>query len=140
MIYLSIHWEVFDMAAGQTIAHAPRSLGLTEKDGFFLIEVVGEFNYSSVSGFYRLIQHVLTSRPWLPVVVNLIDVTILDGNGLGALVGGLKKVRPKGGDICLIVTPNLRRIFEITGLDRLFYLLETEEEIPQYLENRRRIG
>jgi anti-sigma B factor antagonist len=39
--------------------------------------------------------------------------------GLGALVGGLKRLREAGGSLALVIsTPRILRIFEITGLTK----------------------
>jgi anti-sigma B factor antagonist len=57
------------------------------------------------------------------VVVDLTGTTFIDSTTLGVLVSGLKRLRPKGGQLVLVVTDrNIRKIFEITGLDRVFSL------------------
>jgi anti-sigma B factor antagonist len=63
------------------------------------------------------------------LAVNLADVKYLDSTGLGVLIGGLKRTRDKSGELVLIC-PNVRimRIFEITGLSRIFDMFQTEQE------------
>ena len=55
------------------------------------------------------------------VVINLSKVEYLDSTGLGVLIGGLKRLRESDGNLVL-VGPGMRilRIFEITGLDKIF--------------------
>jgi anti-sigma B factor antagonist len=62
------------------------------------------------------------------LVVDLSDVGFIDSIGLGALVGGMKRAQARGGDFRLVVPEgNLRRIFEMTLLDRVFALYPTRE-------------
>jgi anti-sigma B factor antagonist len=63
------------------------------------------------------------------MAIDLADVTYLDSTGLGVLIGGLKRTRDKGGELVLIC-PNVRimRIFDITGLSRIFDMFKTEGE------------
>jgi anti-sigma B factor antagonist len=62
------------------------------------------------------------------VVVDLTDATFVDSMTLGVLLGGVKRLRPQGGQLRVVVTqPGLRRIFEVTLLDRVFTLFPTRE-------------
>ncbi len=63
------------------------------------------------------------------VIINLSKVEYLDSTGLGVLIGGLKRLRESGGNLAL-VGPGMRiqRIFEITGLNKIFDIYATEDE------------
>ena len=55
------------------------------------------------------------------IVVDLSSATFIDSTTLGVLVGGVKRLRPAGGSLALVCTDqNITKIFEITGLDRVF--------------------
>lgn len=57
------------------------------------------------------------------IVVDLEGVNYLDATTLGVLIGGLKRCRERDGNLELICPiPRIRRVFEITGLDRIFDL------------------
>jgi anti-sigma B factor antagonist len=63
------------------------------------------------------------------IVVDLSRATLLDSTVLGVLVRVAKRVRPLGTQLLLVVPqPQLRRIFEITLLDRVLPLHGTVEE------------
>ncbi len=63
------------------------------------------------------------------VVVDLSATTLIDSTSLGVLLGGMKRLREQDGQIRLVVPrPEVRRIFEITMLDRIFPLHDTQEE------------
>lgn len=63
------------------------------------------------------------------LIINLSKVEYLDSTGLGVLIGGLKRLRENDGNLAL-VGPGMRilRIFEITGLDKIFDIYETEAQ------------
>ena len=63
------------------------------------------------------------------IVVDLSDATFIDSTTLGVLVGGVKRLRPGGGSLALVCSDqNITKIFEITGLDRVFPIHETRDE------------
>ena len=63
------------------------------------------------------------------LVVDLTETTFVDSMTLGVLLGGMKRLRANGGRLRLVVArPDVRRIFEITLLDRVFPLHTTRAE------------
>ncbi len=69
------------------------------------------------------------------VIVDLSDTTFIDSTTLGVLVGGVKRLRPNGGQLSLVCTDrNITKIFEITGLDRVFTIYPTRDEAVDQLQ------
>ena len=63
------------------------------------------------------------------VTVNLTAVDYLDSTALGVLIGGLKRLREREGKLDIICpNPRIKRIFEITGLDKIFDMYPDEED------------
>jgi anti-sigma B factor antagonist len=63
------------------------------------------------------------------VVLDLSDSAFVDSTSLGVLLGGMKRMRERDGQISIVVPrPDVRRIFEITLLDRIFPLHETRAQ------------
>ena len=57
------------------------------------------------------------------VVVDLSDATFIDSMTLGVLLGALKRLGPLSGQLAIACPdPHLRRVFEITSLDRVLSL------------------
>ncbi len=57
------------------------------------------------------------------LVADLTEVTFMDSTGLGVLVGRLKEVRTRGGQLhCVVTTDRVRRVFMATGLDTVLQL------------------
>lgn len=55
------------------------------------------------------------------VIIDLGGVDFIDSTGLGALIGGLKRVRGLDGDLRLVCSePRILKVFDITGLDKVF--------------------
>jgi anti-sigma B factor antagonist len=63
------------------------------------------------------------------LIVDLSKIEYLDSTGLGVLIGGLKRFREVEGNLALL-RPGMRilRIFEITGLDKIFDIYQSEQE------------
>ena len=62
------------------------------------------------------------------LVIDLTDATFIDSMTLGVLLGAVKRLRPTGGQMRIVVSSSsIRRIFEITLLDRVFTLCETRD-------------
>jgi anti-anti-sigma regulatory factor len=63
------------------------------------------------------------------VIVDLSKVTFIDSTALGVLVSGAKRVRPRNGNLDIVCADeNIIRIFEITGLDRIFGIYPSRGE------------
>jgi anti-sigma B factor antagonist len=63
------------------------------------------------------------------MLVNLEKVEYLDSTGLGILIGGVKRLKEGGGSLKLVgPTARITRIFEITGLNKIFDVYTTEAE------------
>ena len=70
------------------------------------------------------------------VVVDLTSTTFIDSSTLGVLLGALKRLRPEGGELVLVCTdPNIRKIFEITLLDRVFPLVDSVDAAREELNH-----
>lgn len=60
------------------------------------------------------------------IVVDLTRTEFLDSTGLSALIAGLKRLRAHDGEMRLVsTTPRVRKVFEITHIDRVLPLYET---------------
>lgn len=54
------------------------------------------------------------------LVVDLSDIPFMDSSALGALVGALRRMRERGGELrVLLPRTAARRIFEVTALDQV---------------------
>jgi anti-sigma B factor antagonist len=73
--------------------------------------------------------HRLVSEGARRLVIDMTSTTFIDSTTLGVLLSVVKRVRPEGGAVVLVCPDrNVRRIFEITLLDRVFAIVETRDE------------
>ena len=57
------------------------------------------------------------------IKINMQNLEYIDSTGLGILIGILKRLKQKDKDIYIInIKPNVKKIFTITGLDKIFKL------------------
>jgi anti-sigma B factor antagonist len=97
--------------------------------GLPVIAVVGEIDVATAPQLRETLHHVIAEgHP--TVVLDLLGVTFLDSTALGVLVGGLKRCRELGGELHVVVTDaRIKKIFEITGLVKVFPIVDTLSEV-----------
>ena len=97
-------------------------------DNTHVIELGGEVDLYTAPEFKeRMVQVIEDGKKH--VVVDLSKATFIDSTTLGVLVGGVKRLRPAGGSLTLVCTDtNICKIFEITGLDRVFTIHESRDD------------
>jgi anti-sigma B factor antagonist len=63
------------------------------------------------------------------VVVDLTETTFIDSTGLGVLIRGVERLKTEGGRLAVVcVDPNMVKVFEVTGLDRVLSIYPTRDE------------
>jgi anti-sigma B factor antagonist len=100
-----------------------------DADGLAVVMPAGELDAFTApelrSELHRLLEDAYTRR----LVVDLTAVTFLDSSALGVLVGALRRLRERGGELHLVQPrPTARRIFELTALDAVFTLHGARDE------------
>ncbi len=64
------------------------------------------------------------------VAVDLSDLDFLDSFGIGVIVGALKRLRQRGGDLAVVCpSTRIRRVFEICDLDKILALRQSVDSI-----------
>ena len=73
--------------------------------------------------------HRLVGEGATRIVIDMSETTFIDSTTLGVLLSVVKRVRPEGGAVVLVCPDrNVKRIFEITLLDRVFAIVDTRDE------------
>lgn len=91
-------------------------------DRLSLVEVHGQADLHTASDLRNALSGAI-DRGAVQVVVDLSEATFIDSMTLGVLLGAVKRLRPAGGAVSVVCRdPHIRRIFEITLLDRIFTL------------------
>jgi anti-sigma B factor antagonist len=102
----------------------------TEKTGddAYVIALAGEVDLYTAPEFKQQLLDIIGEGA-KEVVVDFSRTTFIDSTTLGVLVGGVKRLRPAGGRLSIVCSDrNITKIFEITGLDKVFPIYESREE------------
>ena len=103
-------------------------LDVSEQNGYSVLAVSGEVDVATVPRLREQL-HGLVAQGSNKIVVDLDSVDFLDSTGLGVLVGALKRVRSNDGELSLVCTqPRIRKVFEVTGLTKVFNLYDSVDE------------
>lgn len=93
-----------------------------------IIELEGEVDVYTAPQLKQQMISLLESGA-KELIVDLTKVDYLDSTALGVLIGGLKRMRERDGNMVLICpSPRIRRVFEITGLDKIFDIFNAQED------------
>ena len=97
-------------------------------DNSFVIALAGEVDLYTAPEFKQQLLDVIAQGA-KNVVVDFSDTTFIDSTTLGVLVGGVKRLRTNDGQLSLVCSDrNITKIFEITGLDRVFTIYGSRDE------------
>lgn len=104
------------------------SIGINLKNDldvdFWEISVDGELDVSTADQFKEYL-HKLIDKDIRNIKFDLEDLKYIDSTGLGVMIGILKRVKVENKEI-YIKSPrdNVKKIFSITGLDKIFKMEE----------------
>ena len=100
----------------------------------YVISLAGEVDLYTAPEFKQQLLEVI-GQGGTEVVVDFTSTTFIDSTTLGVLVGGVKRLRANDGQLSLVCSDrNITKIFEITGLDRVFTIHGTREDAVASLE------
>ena len=99
-------------------------LQVHQEEGWVVLAVVGEVDLASAPKVRQAVIDAVAVADGPPsVVLDLGSVDFIDSSGLGVVLGALKRVRTAGGRLRVVVRePQVRRVFELTDLDRILAL------------------
>ncbi len=96
--------------------------------GISLVDVAGDVDLHSAAELRETLS-TLVDGETRQITLDLSHVTFLDSMGLGVILGTKKRLAATGRELELVVAnPEIRRIFEITMLDRIFELHASRAE------------
>lgn len=96
-----------------------------------VIELEGEVDVYTAPQLKQQMINLLESGA-KQMIIDLSKVEYLDSTALGVLIGGLKRMRETDGNMVLVCpSARIRRVFEITGLDKIFDIYNTADEAQE---------
>ena len=101
---------------------------IEEKDGVKICYAEGDIDINSSPQLKKVFDKVSQAKSE-KVLISLKEVGYIDSSGLATLVEILKNFRVYGGKLRLCNLSNkVKSLFEITKLEKLFDIVDTEEE------------
>ncbi len=99
-----------------------------EKDRAGVIELSGEVDLHTAPVFKEALYE-LVEAGRDQIIVDLDGLEFMDSSGLGVLLGALRRIKTSGGNLHLVCTrENILKIFEVTGLDKVFLIYRSVDE------------
>lgn len=93
-----------------------------QADGYHVCSLKGEVDAYTVGDFREALSGIVVER-WL--VIDLSEVPFMDSAGLGALIGGIRRVREADGEVAVVSSKEgLNRLLHTTGFDRIVPVCE----------------
>lgn len=107
-----------------TVSHQPAS----SKASVTIVRLEGVLVINNVPIFEKLIEELMTSRKY-KIILNLGKLTYISSAGIGAVMGVIKEIRAKGGDIKMThVSADVFKIFELLEIPAYFQVLKNDED------------
>jgi len=97
--------------------------------GRLIIKVKGDIDAYHSGEFKKGVKEKIVDSN-MDVLLLLDDVPYIDSAGLGTLVSILRDIRTQGKELFLVgLKNNIKKIFEMTRLDKVFKIYDTIEEV-----------
>lgn len=115
------------------MSHSELSIAREQLDGALVLTARGYVDLSTRLKLSTALNEAVTDGRSGTVVVDLCDVEAVDSTGLGVLINALRRLTRQKRSLRLICPPgNVRRIFEITGLDGTFSMHDSLDEVLEH--------
>ena len=122
-----------DGPRGVDIEPEPFSITRSTRGTTEVVALSGELDMANADAVAEVLDG-LVDDGRRSIVVDLTDATFIDSTMLRVLLNVSKRLRPGGGELLVVCHEhNIRKIFEITLLDRVFTISETREEALEHL-------
>lgn len=95
-----------------------------------VVRIGGELDHFCAQRVRRDLDALLEDRTVNTLVLDLSTLTFMDSSGIGALLGRYRILRERGGRMGVInMNPHISRLFHMSGLDRVIYQLDKQQEV-----------
>ncbi len=99
-----------------------------DAQGGCIVDASGEIDMQSSPKMREQLRDLVAKEP-KRIVVNLAEVKYIDSSGLATLVECLQSTKKLDTQLVLIgMNDNVKDIFELSGLNRVFQIMDSEEE------------
>lgn len=104
-------------------------LGFEPVDDKIIVTLRGELDHCSSEELRLRVDDVIDRKDYKALIFNFSGVNFMDSSGIGAVIGRYKKMNIKGGKVCITnVNPNVKRIFELSGMFKIISIYNNVDE------------
>jgi anti-sigma B factor antagonist len=110
-------------------------VSVEEFGGADVLELAGDAELSTVDEFIqRLLE--LSASGRARIILDLSLVSFVDSTVVNALLASVARIRRSGGDLVIVCpNPDVRRVFDVTGLEAIFRIVDTRAQAASTLPN-----
>lgn len=89
-------------------------------NNFWNVNINGELDVAEADRVKEHLNNLVEENP-VDIKIDFTNLEYIDSTGLGALIGVLKRLKINEKDIYILnARKNVKKIFDITGLDKIF--------------------
>lgn len=104
---------------------------IRDQNDWRILEVVGHIKGSEIAQFRTSVQSALKEGRGR-LVADMREVGFIDSSGVGMLITCHQEVKAAGGQLVLThLSDDIYDLFEMTSIDRLFEIADTDEELAE---------
>ncbi|WP_250277815.1 anti-sigma F factor antagonist [[Clostridium] colinum] len=94
-----------------------------------LVKLYGEIDHHYTEDIRDKIDREFNKQGCQNMILDFEDINFMDSSGIGMIIGRYKIVQEKNGKICAFgLKDNAKRIFDMSGLNKLINCFVTKEE------------
>lgn len=103
-------------------------VSLGKQEGATVISVRGEVDMYNAPGLKEKVLKVIEDGAAKLLILDLQEVDYIDSTGLGILIGFRRRMIEAGGEMRVVIrSKRMKRLFEVTGLAKVFGVYESME-------------
>lgn len=94
-----------------------------------LVKLYGEIDHHYTEDIRDKIDREFNKQGCNNIILDFEDVGFMDSSGIGMIIGRYKIAQEKGGKACAFgLKDNAKRIFDMSGLNKLIACFQTKED------------
>lgn len=110
------------------------TIELEKKEDVLCVRLDGELDHHTATQLRQEVDAALEKNELTHILLNLERLTFMDSSGLGVVLGRYKLIQTLGGEMVVCgIHPQIKRLFEMSGLFKIISYAKTEEDALQVL-------
>lgn len=98
------------------------------KQNVLCIRLSGELDHHAADDLRERATNAIEEHSIRHIVLNLESLTFMDSSGLGVILGRYKQIKQRHGEMVVCaISPNIQRLFDMSGLFKIIRLEPTEQ-------------